>query len=82
MDSNGERPEGTRVLPSLESIYPYLLDSALKTKEDRNGVTSDLFNNNYYMFSIRPSPPHSSLAEVKIRPLAVIPERVPPNEDK
>ena len=64
-----------RTLPSLESIYPYFLDSFSGTKEDRKGVTSDLFDHHHHMFLIRPSYPHSSLAEVRIRLFAVLPER-------
>lgn len=75
VDSRRNPNEETRVLPSLASIYPYLLDSASETQEDRNGICADLFNNNHYMFLIRPSPPGSALAEVRIRPLALIPER-------
>lgn len=65
-----------RLLPSLDSLYPYLLDSASSTKEDKRGVTSDLFQQKHHMFFVRPSFPHSTaLAEVRVSPFAIIPER-------
>lgn len=65
-----------RLLPSLDAIYPYLLDSASRTEEDRRGITSDLFQQKHHMFFVRPSLPRSTaLAEVKISPFAIVPER-------
>lgn len=65
-----------RLLPSLDSLYPYFLDSKSGTKEDIRGITSDLFQQKHHMFFVRPSlHPPTTLAEVRISPFAIIPER-------
>ena len=39
-------------------------------------MASDLFQQKHYMFFVRPSPPRpTALAEVKIVPFAIVPER-------
>ena len=75
MQVDDPRLSCSRLFPSLDSLYPYLLDSASCTKEDRRGVTSDLFQQKHHMFFVRPSHPSpATLAEVKVSPHAIISE--------
>lgn len=76
MEVHQARENSIYLLPSLDSLYPYLLDSASGTEEDRKGVTSDLFQQKHHMFFVHPSlPPPTALAEVKVTPFAKILER-------